>query len=89
MALTTVRRGREDDLIRAAVDHAEALRQQPGCVATYVLRERGTASQVSLSFFESEEAFRRGAEATLPVIAKHHLDELLEGPPTFRFFDVR
>lgn len=89
MALTTAKDGRKEALIEAAQDHARALRVQPGCVAAYVLDERGTPDQVALSIFDSEESFRRAAEATLPVIARHRLEELLERPPQFRFFDTR
>jgi heme-degrading monooxygenase HmoA len=89
MALSTARPGRKEELTLAALDHAAALRQQPGIVAAYVLSERGSAAQVSLSIFESEEAFQRGVESTMPVIAKHHIEELCDGPPTYRVFDVR
>lgn len=89
MALTTARTGREEDVIGAALDHAAALKQQPGCVATYVLKEKEGGGVVALSIFESEDAFRRAAVATQPVIAKHHLEDLASGPPTFRVFEVR
>ena len=45
--------------------------------------------QVSLSVFESEDAFLRGLDATRSVITKHHLEQILEGPSSFRLFDVR
>jgi heme-degrading monooxygenase HmoA len=89
MAFNTAREGREEDLTLAALDHARALRRQPGCVAAYVLRERDSKAQVSISIFETEEAFRRGADATRPVIAKHHIDRWLESPSVFRVFDVQ
>ncbi len=89
MATTPVKPGREEDLIAAARDHAEALRAQPGCLATYVLLERGAARQVSISVFESEEAFQRAVEATRPVIAKHRIDQMWASPSSFAFFDVR
>ena len=89
MAFTTAKSGREEALIEAARDHARALRAEPGCVAAYVLEERGTPDQVALSIFESEEAFRKAAEATRPVIARHRIGELLEGPPRFRYFESR
>lgn len=89
MATSTARQGEEEALVLAALDHADALRQQPGCVAAYVLTERGGRTQLSLSIFDDEESFHRGLEATRAVIAQHHLDRLLEGPSTFRVFDVR
>lgn len=89
MATSTVRPGQLEPLVAAALDHAAALRQQPGCVAAYVLAERGGTGQVSLSIFQSEEALERALAATRPVIAKHHIDQFVEGPPSFRFFDVR
>lgn len=88
MASSRARPGKETALLAAAQEHAEALRHQPGCVGAYVLRERGTAAQLSLSIFETEDAFERGMEATMPVIARHPLDELRDGPSTFRLFDV-
>ena len=89
MATNTARKGEEEKLVLAATEHAAALRQQPGCTGAYVLTERGASTQVSLSFFESEDAFYRGLEATRPVIMKHHLEQILEGPSSFRLFDVR
>lgn len=89
MATTTARAGRLPALVRAALDHAVALRQQPGCVAAYVLTERGTSVQVSVSLFETEEALERALEATRPVIARHALEQLREGPSAFTVFDVR
>jgi heme-degrading monooxygenase HmoA len=89
MALSTAKHGKKEALVAAAKDHAQALRAQPGCLATYVLDERGTMGQVSISIFESEEAFRSAAEATRPVIGRHRLETLLEAPPEFRVFDVR
>ncbi len=84
----TARKGKGEILARAAQEHAEALRRQPGCVAAFVLKERGTDAQISLAIFETEETFERGMNATHPVIAKHHLEELREGPSSFRVFDV-
>lgn len=89
MAFNTPRPGEEEKLVRAALEHGAALREQPGCVAAYVLTEKGARAQVSVSVFETEDAFHRGLEATRPVIAKHHLERLLEGPSTFRFFEVQ
>jgi heme-degrading monooxygenase HmoA len=88
MASGTPRKGKEDALRAAAEEHAAALLRQPGCVAAYVLRERGTRAQVSLSVFRTEDDFNRAMDATMPIIAKHHLDELREGSSTFRLFDV-
>lgn len=89
MALSTAKAGKAEELVAAALEHANALRQQPGCVGAYVLSERGTAGQVSVSLFENEESFLRAVEATRPVIARHHLERLVEGAPVFRVFDVR
>jgi heme-degrading monooxygenase HmoA len=89
MAMSTVKPGQMDALVAAALDHANALESQPGCLGTYVLSERGGSTQVSISIFESEESFERAAQATLPVIAAHHLENLVEGSPSFRYFDVR
>jgi heme-degrading monooxygenase HmoA len=89
MASGAAKPGKEEALVRAARDHARALREQPGCVAAYVLEEVGGPGQVSLSIFETREEFERGAAATLPVIAAHHLETLTDAPHTFRFFDVR
>jgi heme-degrading monooxygenase HmoA len=89
MATSRPKPGREEALAAAALDHARALREQPGCVAAYVLRERGAGTQLSVSIFESEEAFERGMAATRPVIERHRLDTLREGPSEFRLFDVR
>jgi heme-degrading monooxygenase HmoA len=89
MATGVARTGKEEALARAALEHAEALRQQPGCVGAYVLRERGTGAQISLAIFNSEEAFEQGMQTTMPIIAKHHLEDLRDGLSTFRVFDVR
>lgn len=89
MATSVAKRGKEEALAIAALDHATALRKQPGCLGAYVLNERGTGIQMSLAIFESEDTFNRGTEATMPVIAKHHLEELRKGGSTFRLFDVR
>jgi len=89
LAFCEAKVGKKDELVAAATDHARALRAEPGCLAAYVLAERGTQGQVSLSVFETEEAFRRAAQATLPVIQGHHLERLLAKPPEFRYFDVR
>jgi heme-degrading monooxygenase HmoA len=89
MAMSTAKSGSEEALAQAALDHARALREQPGCVAAYVLQERGSAAQVSLSIFESEEAFERGMEATRSVIASRHIERFRAGPSSFRLFDVR
>jgi heme-degrading monooxygenase HmoA len=88
MAMSTPKRGKEEALAAAACDHAQALRTQPGCLAAYVLKERGSELQVALSVFESEESFNRGMEATALVIARHHLEELRDGPSAFRVFDI-
>lgn len=89
MALTTARPGKVEEIVRAAQEHATALRQQPGCAGAYVLVERGGTNQVMISLFESEEAFHAAAAATEPVIARHHIERFLEAPPAFRLFDVR
>ncbi len=89
MALLTANPGDEEAVTAAALDHAAALLQQPGCERAYVLRERGTRNQVAISIFESEGAFQRATEATRSVLGRHQLDRHLEGPPTFRLFDVR
>ena len=89
MLLGRARAGRQGDLLAAAQDHAEALRLQPGCVGAYVLVERETGAHVSLSIFTSEDAFNRGMEATTPIIGKHHLENVWDGPSTLRLFDVR
>lgn len=89
MAVSTPQQGDEEKLVRAATEHAAALRRQPGCIAAYVLTERGGTSQVSISIFETERAFNQALEATRPVIAKHNLERILEGPSTFQVFDVR
>ena len=88
MATGAARKGKEEALARAALEHAGALRRQPGCVGAYVLKERGTGTQVSLAIFETEESFEKGMTATMPVIERHHLEELREGPSSFRVFDV-
>ncbi|HXW67361.1 MAG TPA: antibiotic biosynthesis monooxygenase [Thermoplasmata archaeon] len=89
MAFGAAKPGQSEALVAAALDHAAALRRQPGCVAAYVLEERGTGTQVSVSIFQSEADLARALEATRPVIAKHRLDELTTGPHSFRLFDVR
>ncbi len=89
MATSRAKPGKEEALVAAAQDHARALREQPGCVATYVLLERGSSTQVSISIFESEATFTRAVDVTRPVIAKHDLGSLVETPPTFGVFDVR
>lgn len=89
MAMTTAKPGRVGDIVRAAQDHAAALREQPGCQGAYVLVERGRENQVMISLFESEESFRKAAAATLPVINRHAIEQFLEGPPAYRLFDVR
>ena len=88
MALSMAKEGSEEALAQAALDHARALRQQPGCVGAWVLRERTTRGQVALSIFESENTFSEAAKVTSPVIAKHHPELLVEGAFTFRVFDV-
>lgn len=89
IAMNVAKDGQMERLVAAAREHAEALRAQPGCVGAWVLVERGTSGQVSLSLFESEGAFGRALEATRPVIAKHHIEALVEGEGEFRLFDVR
>jgi heme-degrading monooxygenase HmoA len=89
MATTKARPGDEEALVTAANDHARALREQPGCQATYVLLERGSSTQVSISVFDSDASFQRALEATRPVIAKHHIERFAETPPVFQVFDVR
>lgn len=89
MASNTARPGEEERLVLAAQEHAVALRAQPGCVGAYVLTEKEGRAQLSISIFESEDAFNRALEATRPIIAKHHLERILEGPSSFRLFDVR
>jgi hypothetical protein len=88
MASSRARRGKEGALIAAAQEHAGALLQQKGCLAAYVMNERDTGAQLSLSIFMSEDEFNRAMEATMPVIAKHHLEDLRDGLSTFRVFDV-
>ena len=89
IATTTAKAGSEEALVTAALDHAKALRAEPGCLATYVLRERGSRVQVSISVFENEAAFQHAVETTRPVIMAHHIERLWESPPGFRLFDVR
>jgi heme-degrading monooxygenase HmoA len=89
MAMNHAKEGKDAALVEAAEDHARALRGQPGCVDAYVLSERGTHAQVSISFFTSEATFLEALEATRPVIARHHLDRLVTGESTFRLFDVQ
>jgi quinol monooxygenase YgiN len=78
----------EARLAHAAADHAEALRAQPGCRTAFVLRVPGARDFVSISVFESEAALERALEVTRPVIARHHLPELLEASPRFRSLEV-
>ena len=89
MSLTAARTGRKGDLVAAALDHAAALRRQPGCSATYVLEESEGSGVVAMSIFDSEDAFQRAVAATRAVIGKHHLEELVEGVGEFRTFRVR
>ena len=79
----------EEALTRAALDHAAALRAQPGCIAAYVMTERETGMQWAFSLFDSEGAFQRAATVTLPVILRHRVESLREGDSTFHLFDVR
>lgn len=88
MAMSTPKRGKERALAHAASDHARALREQPGCLAAYVMHERGSNRQIALSVFDSQAAFHRAMEATAPVIAGHHLEQLRHGASEFRVFDV-
>ncbi len=88
MALGTAKEGNEEALAQAALEHAEALRRQPGCVGAWVLRERATRAQVSLSIFVTEEAFNAATKATVSVIAGHHPERLVEGAFSFRLFDI-
>jgi heme-degrading monooxygenase HmoA len=88
MATLTAKPGKMGQLVEAAQEHAAALRAQPGFVAAYVLQEAGGTGQVSMSIFESKEAFLRAAEKTKPVIAKHNVERLIDGEPGFRFFEV-
>lgn len=89
MVTVQAKPGRMDELVQAGLDHARALRQQPGCVAALVLEERGTRAQVNLAVFETEGDFSRAVEATATILRAHRLDELVEGPSSFRAFDVR
>lgn len=89
MASSRPKPGKIEQLVAAALDHASALRGQPGCVGAYVLVEQQGRTQLSLSIFETEEAFQKAVAATRTVIARHHLEQLLDGPSEFRFFDVR
>jgi heme-degrading monooxygenase HmoA len=89
MAMSTPRHGKEEALAAAAAEHAEALRRQPGCVSAYVMKERGSGMQISLSIFDSEESFNQAMEATVAIIARHHLENLRDGPSAFRVFEVR
>ena len=88
MALSTAKEGSEHKLAQAAREHAEALRQQPGCVGAWVLRERSSRAQVALSIFDSEASFQRATAATMPVIAAHQPEKLVEGRFVVRLFDV-
>jgi heme-degrading monooxygenase HmoA len=88
IATSTPRSGKADALTSAALEHAGALRLQPGCVGAWVMWERGGTAQLSLSIFDTDDTFNRALEVTRPVIAKHRLGELVEGEPTFRVFDV-
>jgi len=89
MATVTVKRGKEAAVVTAALEHAAALRTQPGCRATYVLLQRDAPVEVSISIFDDQESFDRAVDATRPVIARHHLEQLWERPPSFATFDVR
>lgn len=89
MATTKVKPGAEEALVAAAQDHATALRAQPGCRGTYVLLERGTRVQVSISLFDDAPSLQRALDATRPVIARHRIDQLWESPPSFAVLDVR
>jgi heme-degrading monooxygenase HmoA len=89
IATTVAKSGKMEALVTAARDHGRALRTQPGCLATYVLVERGSSTQVSISVFDTEDSFQRAVEATRGIIAKHHIDELWQAPSSFRMYDVR
>ena len=89
MATSKPKRDREAALTEAALEHAEALRKQPGCLVAYVMTERGTGMRTLLSVFDSEESFDRAMEVTMPVITKHHLERLREGASIFRLFGAR
>jgi len=86
MATGTARVGKAQALVEAAREHARALRQQPGCLGTFVLLEKG--SRVQVSVFETETQLERALEATRAVIAGHHIENYLEGEPHFQLFDV-
>lgn len=88
MAVGTAKNGMEEALARAAREHAEALRQQPGCVGAWILHERATRSQVSLSIFTTEDAFNAAVAATRSVIAAHDPQRLVEGSFSYRVYDV-
>ncbi len=86
MATCRPKPGRLEDVLRASREHAQALRRQPGCRATYVLSSVPEGTQVSISVFDSESALTAALAATREVIAAHHLDDLLDGPPTFQIY---
>jgi quinol monooxygenase YgiN len=88
MGLVTAKPGQEEALYRAAMAHAAALRQQPGCVAAYALRESATGEVIGLSVFDSEAALQAATASTQGVLVEHRLPELVARPPEFRVFDA-
>lgn len=88
MATSTAKEGKAEALVEAARHHAKALEQQPGCRGTFVLLEKGSNVQVSISVFETEADLEHALEATRAVISGHHIEEFLEGPSRFQLFDV-
>jgi quinol monooxygenase YgiN len=89
MATMRAKDGRLEALVRAAVDHGRALREQPGCVTTYVFVERDGTALTAVSLFRSEEELQRAIRETGPVLAGHHLETLTEGEGSFKLLESR
>jgi len=70
------------------MDHADALKGQPGYLASHVLVERGGSASVSLAIFDSAEAVDRASAASLAAIAGPHIERFIGGAPAFKFLEV-
>ena len=88
MASGRAKPGKEPALPATAQEHARALLGRPGRVAAHVMTEEDIGTQLPMSMFRSEDEFNSVMGATMPVIAKHHLEELRDRPSTFWVLDV-
>jgi heme-degrading monooxygenase HmoA len=87
MAFASPRPGKEKLMAESMKAFANALKQMPGLVDTYVLADGGWKTLVGISIWQDRRAFERAMKAVRPPPPPEPAEQLRSAPPVIRQFE--